>query len=199
MWRGQKCGQVVLSAWSSRHWLSTWPQNSGPTELQRIQKCHQVAILSPYGFLLRTSSARLRDRTGSECLGFHLQIDLGIAVGSLLRNMPEPVPNGVDVDSPTQQMTGRVVTPMSLKTSATIDPSSLCRVIERLRGLSLKNSVRRGQGPRTLPDIVLCRLQAVKEGHEDLPTEYVNEGNSAPGLPYVAVNFPHSRASPRPS
>src|SRR5580692_368784 len=74
MWRNQGCGQVVLSSWPSTHWLSTWPHNSRPTKLQRIQKCHQVVIVSPFAFL-RNSSARFGDRTGSECLGFHLQVD----------------------------------------------------------------------------------------------------------------------------
>ena len=32
--------------------------------------------------LFGRSSTRLRDRTGSKCLGFHFQVDFGIAVGS---------------------------------------------------------------------------------------------------------------------
>lgn len=106
MWRSQKCGQANLTPQPSTHWLSTWPHNLRPTKLQRIQKYHQVVIVSPSGFFLRRSLARLSDRAGSEGFGFHLQVHLGVPVGSLQRNMPEPVPNGVDVDPTAQQMAG---------------------------------------------------------------------------------------------
>ena len=41
-----------------------------------------------------------------ECFGFHLQVDLGINVRGVHGDMPQPSPDGIDVDAGAQQMHG---------------------------------------------------------------------------------------------
>jgi hypothetical protein len=49
------------------------------------------------------------DRTRCQCLGFHLDVDFGIAVGGFERNVTEPRADGVDVHAGAEQVYGRRV------------------------------------------------------------------------------------------
>jgi hypothetical protein len=73
--------------------------------LQRSQEGHQATILAPVAVLL----AGFADVAFRECASFHLQVDLGIDIGCVDRNMSQPRPNGVDIDTGAQQMNGSCV------------------------------------------------------------------------------------------
>ena len=62
-------------------------------------------------WLLRRGGLALRKRSR-----LAHEVDFGVDVGRVERCMPKPGPHGVDVDAGIEQMRGRGVTPISLKT-----------------------------------------------------------------------------------
>jgi hypothetical protein len=49
-------------------------------------------------------------------VGLHLQVDLGVHIGGVQRDVPEPSPDRVEVDAGTQQMAGRRMATISSAT-----------------------------------------------------------------------------------
>jgi hypothetical protein len=68
---------------------------------ERPEKGHEAWLLVP------GSVRRVGNRAHAQSLGFHFEIDLGIYVGGVDRDVPEPSANRVDVDTRPQQMDGR--------------------------------------------------------------------------------------------
>src|SRR5260370_28961962 len=68
--------------------------------LQAMEELHQCRLLSPG---LSRSRAAI-DGTGIQRAGLGLQIDLGVDVSGVERNMSEPSSDRVDVDARSEQM-----------------------------------------------------------------------------------------------
>ncbi len=83
--------------------------------LQGREEGHQVAVRMPVRRGLG-HGIRFGDRACLQCLGLHLQVDLGVAIGGLKGDVPEPGADRIDVNAGTEEVYRRRVTTMSLAT-----------------------------------------------------------------------------------
>ena len=70
---------------------------------KRLPECHQPWLAMP------GASRRVRDRALAEGLGLHLEVDLGVDVRGVERDVPEPGADRVDVHPGAQKVYGRRV------------------------------------------------------------------------------------------
>ena len=66
------------------------------------QKRHQVWILVPIGRIRRLHLGR--HFTACQCLSLHVEIDFGVDVRRIQRDMTKPCPDRIDIDPSSQQM-----------------------------------------------------------------------------------------------